>query len=307
MAEDEKQEGGGLEQWAKAEEKTYVIEAPDPGYQGEISGEKFVDGRLETQNYRLVQYAREAGYTVDGDQTNEPNTGYIVPPDPREIGDGGSGQIQVGTKLRDVYQDIGPDEPLPPGNYLAPSNRNQPGELGNPHGPNVVNPEIHGVVDQAVLPGPVGRVETAEDGQSKVIVGDPAEEERRETEFSDRTRIGTNLTGDEDVTDVSQEMGESAGQPVPTAEQNAEETQAQQEATWENREDQGAGTEDNPQDMGTVTEDDTTTDDGPPKGNASREAWADYAGQNGATEDETAPVDDGGLTRDELRDKFGPK
>ena len=50
---------------------------------------------------------------------------------------------------------------------------------------------------------------------------------------------------------------------------------------------------------------DAKPDNGAPAGNASREAWADYARTKGATEDELQPVDDGGLTRDALKDKYG--
>lgn len=44
---------------------------------------------------------------------------------------------------------------------------------------------------------------------------------------------------------------------------------------------------------------------GAPKGNASREEWAAYATSKGAPEDETKPVDEGGLKQTELRDKYG--
>lgn len=43
-----------------------------------------------------------------------------------------------------------------------------------------------------------------------------------------------------------------------------------------------------------------------PKGNASREEWAAYAkDKKGAPEEETRPVDDGGLRQTELREKYG--
>jgi hypothetical protein len=42
-----------------------------------------------------------------------------------------------------------------------------------------------------------------------------------------------------------------------------------------------------------------------PKGNASREEWAAYAATKGAPEEETKPVDEGGLKQTELRDKYG--
>jgi hypothetical protein len=44
---------------------------------------------------------------------------------------------------------------------------------------------------------------------------------------------------------------------------------------------------------------------GRPHGNASRDVWAAYAGTKGAPEDETKPVDEGGLSRDDLRARYG--
>lgn len=42
-----------------------------------------------------------------------------------------------------------------------------------------------------------------------------------------------------------------------------------------------------------------------PAGNASRDDWAAYATSKGAPEEETRPVDEGGLSRDDLRAKYG--
>jgi hypothetical protein len=42
-----------------------------------------------------------------------------------------------------------------------------------------------------------------------------------------------------------------------------------------------------------------------PKGNASRDEWAAYAASKGAPDEETQPVEDGGLGRDDLRAKYG--
>lgn len=42
-----------------------------------------------------------------------------------------------------------------------------------------------------------------------------------------------------------------------------------------------------------------------PKGNASREEWAAYAATKGAPEEETRPVDEGGLKHADLKDKYG--
>ncbi|GMA31598.1 hypothetical protein [Litorihabitans aurantiacus] len=45
---------------------------------------------------------------------------------------------QIGTRLRDAAVD--PRS----GDFLAPSNAGAAGELGNPHGPTVVSPGLHG-------------------------------------------------------------------------------------------------------------------------------------------------------------------
>lgn len=47
-------------------------------------------------------------------------------------------EVQIGTSLRDAAVD-----PLPT-DYLPPTNAGLAGEAGNPHGPNVIAPQIHG-------------------------------------------------------------------------------------------------------------------------------------------------------------------
>jgi hypothetical protein len=42
-----------------------------------------------------------------------------------------------------------------------------------------------------------------------------------------------------------------------------------------------------------------------PHGNANRDTWAEYARTQGASEDEVKPQDEGGLSRDDLRAKYG--
>jgi len=41
-----------------------------------------------------------------------------------------------------------------------------------------------------------------------------------------------------------------------------------------------------------------------PKGNASRDEWAAYAKDQGAPDEETRPVEEGGLKQTELREKY---
>lgn len=56
---------------------------------------------------------------------------------------------------------------------------------------------------------------------------------------------------------------------------------------------------------GIPTPRETRRAEGRPAGNASRDEWAAYAASKGAPEDETRPVDEGGLSRDDLRAKYG--
>lgn len=65
-------------------------------------------------------------------------------------------------------------------------------------------------------------------------------------------------------------------------------------------------------DLGMVEESSQPVEDAPtdpaddaPKGNASREEWAAYAATQGASTEETRPVEEGGLKQTELRDKYG--
>lgn len=69
----------------------------------------------------------------------------MPPIDPRTIED-----EHLGTRLRD-----GAVDPRP-GDFLGPTNAGAEGELGNPHGPTVVNPGLHGSEHASTIrPGPV--------------------------------------------------------------------------------------------------------------------------------------------------------
>ena len=75
--------------------------------------------------------------------------------DPRTVGGG-----RVGTPLRDAAVNPEADD------YLAPINAGKEGEAGNPHGPNVVSPEVHasqGV--RPVRPGPVSPTVDVQDAE----------------------------------------------------------------------------------------------------------------------------------------------
>ena len=77
--------------------------------------------------------------------------------DPREVG-----EVFDGTTLRDAAVDPRPTD------FLPPTNAGLEGEAGNPHGPNVVSPEIHAVEgNRPVLAG--------------LVSSDPAVQEAAET------------------------------------------------------------------------------------------------------------------------------
>lgn len=79
-----------------------------------------------------------------------------MPLDPRE-----DHNVHYGTRLRD-----GAVDPRP-GDFLGPTNAGAEGDLGNPHGPHVVNPEIHG--SAGIRPG--------------LVSSDPATQSEEETAF----------------------------------------------------------------------------------------------------------------------------
>lgn len=56
-------------------------------------------------------------------------------PDPRNH----VATVQHGTRMRDAAVN-----PIPAVDFLEPSNAGVEGELGNPHGPSVVSPGLHG-------------------------------------------------------------------------------------------------------------------------------------------------------------------
>lgn len=131
------------------------------GYSGRLAGVTFEDGRpaegqdppsdIEAFAQSLGGYAKRHGLTIDDDgRLVIREEGDPPPPDPRDIGTDGDGRTRIGTDLRDAAVDPRPED------FLPPTNAGEPGQLGNPHGPTVIAPEIHG--SQGVRPvkgGPV--------------------------------------------------------------------------------------------------------------------------------------------------------
>lgn len=126
------------------------------GYTGTIAGIALEDGRpvgdlKDTPANRRAAVAI-AGYALRHGLAIEDDRLVVVDvesesPDPRSLGDG---IVVVGTKLRDAAVDPKPQDFLPPTNA---------GEA-NPHGPDVVSPEIHGSQGvRPITPGPVAVID----------------------------------------------------------------------------------------------------------------------------------------------------
>lgn len=189
------------------------ITAPDSSYSGESRyGETvltFKDGVATFDAdlpHGVRQYLEGAGYGIGSKKPAEPEE-TPAPPDPRELGTDGDGIVQLGTPLRDAAVDPHPED------FLPPINAGKPGPEGNPHGPNVVSPQIHASSGQAVVPGPVGHfeVEDVKDedgnvtGKRGVVTPDPDVQQERESEFAQRA-----LADNEPVPEVLADMGKKA-------------------------------------------------------------------------------------------------
>ena len=187
---------------------TTKIKSPQAGYTGESTfGDgttlRFVDGTAEHDGdlpQSIHDYLRGAGFGINSDPADPAETPN--PPDPRDVN-----QQIVGTALRDAAVDPQPED------FLAPINAGKEGEEGNPHGANVVNPEIHASGDQAIVSGPIGRYVEVDntttlpdgrtiDGKLGVVETDNELQQQREREYAERA-----LIGDELVTDVIADMG----------------------------------------------------------------------------------------------------
>ena len=142
------------------------IHSPAKGYTGtDRYGSvvlEFKDGVAEFDGdlpSGVRQYLKGAGYGLGSAKAVEPET--PEPADPREIGDG-----VVGTRLRDAAVDPKPDD------FLAPINAGE----ANPHGPNVVSPEIHASGPAGIRPG-------------QVFIEDPDKQETREKAYAEARLI----------------------------------------------------------------------------------------------------------------------
>lgn len=129
---------------------TVTITSPAPGFAGTVAGVQFKNGQgaVDRSDVNALAYFRRHGYGLDGEVGTA-----AEPPDPREVGEGGSGVEVVGTRLRDAAVDP------KPGDFLAPTNAGQ----ANPHGPTVVAPGVHATPPTPIVPGPVSSSARAEE------------------------------------------------------------------------------------------------------------------------------------------------
>lgn len=131
------------------------VEAPNKEYNGPgPGGVTFERGVAQVEDEAALNYYRAAGYKVGGEVASP--TDSPEPVDPREVT-----SVTVGSPLRDAAVD--PAE----GDFLAPVNAGD----ANPHGPEVVSPEIHASGPAGIRPG-------------SVYVEDAAKQEKRESEFA---------------------------------------------------------------------------------------------------------------------------
>lgn len=132
------------------------VEAPHKGYNGVgPGGAVFEDGVADVDDDAALNYYRAAGYSVGG-EVESPVEDSPEPPDPREVTE----QVS-GTRLRDAAVDPEASD------FLAPVNAGE----DNPHGSNVVSPEIHASGPAGIRPG-------------EVFVEDIDKQEKRESEFA---------------------------------------------------------------------------------------------------------------------------
>jgi hypothetical protein len=136
------------------------VEAPNKDYNGPGPGDAvFENGVAEVENEAALNYYRSAGYKVSGKYESEPSEESV--PDPRDVS-----HETVGTPLRDAAVDPEPSD------FLAPLNAGD----GNPHGLDVVSPEIHASGPSGIRPG-------------EVFVEDTAKQEKREKAYADARLI----------------------------------------------------------------------------------------------------------------------
>jgi hypothetical protein len=135
------------------------VTSPVAGFNGTVAGVQFEDGKAETDSAAALAYFARHRYGIGSSKPTPPER--PEPADPREVS-----AVRVGTPVRD-----GAVDPRP-GDYLGPTNAGQ----ANPHGPLVVNPEIHGSGPTPIHPG-------------DVHTDDPAAQDAQETALTEAVLV----------------------------------------------------------------------------------------------------------------------
>lgn len=151
-----------------------TIKSPVKGYTGKtfVGGTElaFKDGKADTVDdlsEGARSYLLQAGYTVGKERVDRPEA--EAPVDSRDF----DAPIVEGTKLRDAAVDPHEDD------FLAPTNAGQ----ADPHGPDVVSPEVH--ASQGVRPVKGGDVH----------VDDPDAQDAAETAHTEDAASGDPVVG----------------------------------------------------------------------------------------------------------------
>lgn len=138
------------------------IHSPAEGYTGQDRyGETVLDFKDGVAEYEgdlppgIRQYLVGAGYGLGSKKPARPEPAEV--PDPRDYEE----DEVVGTRLRDAAVDPRPED------FLAPINAGK----ANPHGPEVVSPEIHASGPAGIRPG-------------RVFIEDPDKQEEREKAYA---------------------------------------------------------------------------------------------------------------------------
>lgn len=116
----------------------------------------------------VKRYLQQNGYGLGSKAPTAPESEFPEPPDPRDYAE----PTQVGSKLRDAAVDPHEDD------FLAPTNAGK----ANPHGSEVISPEIH--ASQGVRPVKGGEVH----------VDDPEAQDAAETEHAEDATSGEPIT-----------------------------------------------------------------------------------------------------------------
>lgn len=140
------------------------ITAPNRDFNGVSAGVVFENGVGETDDKNALAYFRRKGYGIGNRAPQLVGEAGPEIADPRKVA-----ETRQGTPVRDAAVD--PAE----GDFLAPTNAGQ----ANPHGPDVVSPQVH--ASQGVRPVKGGEVH----------VDDPATQDTAETDHTEAAQDGT--------------------------------------------------------------------------------------------------------------------